>query len=205
MFYYLLPQGIFVDMATSAKKLLAATFIVFSAFALSACENSSGGSEKSDTSTVENSELSKVETKKMGSSTADEEKELQKVFLFYTQVRKNLIVGDSASAHSTAKQMAQVCKNNHKKFTDLCAATSKLAAQTGLEAQRVEFANVSDVMKTTLESVGLPDGKVYVQHCPMAFDSKGADWLSDNSKIENPYFGGSMLECGEVKSIYQKN
>jgi Cu(I)/Ag(I) efflux system membrane fusion protein len=41
----------------------------------------------------------------------------------------------------------------------------------------------------------------------MAFDNKGAYWLSDQAKIRNPYFGDKMLECGEVKDTlnYSKN
>ena len=45
----------------------------------------------------------------------------------------------------------------------------------------------------------------YVQFCPMANSDKGANWLSKENKVVNPYFGASMLKCGEVKdSIYAK-
>jgi Cu(I)/Ag(I) efflux system membrane fusion protein len=40
---------------------------------------------------------------------------------------------------------------------------------------------------------------IYVQHCPMADSNKGADWLSKEKEILNPYFGQDMLTCGEVK------
>ncbi|HQE11916.1 MAG TPA: hypothetical protein PLQ78_04150 [Flavipsychrobacter sp.] len=39
---------------------------------------------------------------------------------------------------------------------------------------------------------------VYRQYCPMAFNDKGAYWLSNEEKIMNPYFGKKMLTCGEV-------
>ena len=39
---------------------------------------------------------------------------------------------------------------------------------------------------------------LFVQHCPMANSNKGADWLSTQKEIRNPYFGSSMLTCGEV-------
>jgi Cu(I)/Ag(I) efflux system membrane fusion protein len=42
------------------------------------------------------------------------------------------------------------------------------------------------------------DGTLYVQHCPMAFNNKGADWISREHDIRNPYFGASMLTCGDV-------
>ena len=32
----------------------------------------------------------------------------------------------------------------------------------------------------------------------MAFDFKGADWLQRTKTIDNPYFGASMLRCGEI-------
>jgi Cu(I)/Ag(I) efflux system membrane fusion protein len=39
-------------------------------------------------------------------------------------------------------------------------------------------------------------------HCPMAFDNKGADWLQRGSHINNPYFGASMLRCGEIRASF---
>jgi Cu(I)/Ag(I) efflux system membrane fusion protein len=46
---------------------------------------------------------------------------------------------------------------------------------------------------------GIPDTRqLYRIHCPMAFNNKGADWLQADKDIRNPYFGASMLSCGEV-------
>jgi Cu(I)/Ag(I) efflux system membrane fusion protein len=41
----------------------------------------------------------------------------------------------------------------------------------------------------------------------MAFDNKGAYWLSNVSEIKNPYFGEKMLTCGSVQDslYYGKN
>jgi Cu(I)/Ag(I) efflux system membrane fusion protein len=47
------------------------------------------------------------------------------------------------------------------------------------------------------------DGTIYVQHCPMADNNKGADWLSKEKEIKNPYFGNSMLTCGEVTKEFK--
>jgi Cu(I)/Ag(I) efflux system membrane fusion protein len=33
----------------------------------------------------------------------------------------------------------------------------------------------------------------------MAFNDKGAYWLSDKEAIRNPYFGDKMLTCGSVE------
>lgn len=39
---------------------------------------------------------------------------------------------------------------------------------------------------------------LYVQRCPMADKNKGADWISFEGEIKNPYYGASMLTCGSV-------
>jgi Cu(I)/Ag(I) efflux system membrane fusion protein len=60
------------------------------------------------------------------------------------------------------------------------------------------FITLSDQMIDLLKTLQWSDNKIYVQHCPMADHNKGADWLSAESEIRNPYFGASMLTCGEV-------
>ncbi len=39
---------------------------------------------------------------------------------------------------------------------------------------------------------------VYYQFCPMANDGKGANWLSKESVVKNPYYGSQMLSCGKT-------
>ncbi|MDP4747411.1 MAG: efflux RND transporter periplasmic adaptor subunit, partial [Algoriphagus sp.] len=55
------------------------------------------------------------------------------------------------------------------------------------------------------ETYPLSQQVVYKDYCPMAFDNKGGYWLSETEDIRNPYFGASMLSCGEVKQTYQKS
>jgi Cu(I)/Ag(I) efflux system membrane fusion protein len=67
-----------------------------------------------------------------------------------------------------------------------------------LEQLRKAFQTVSATMIAMTNTFN-PLGKtIYVQHCPMADNNKGADWLSTEKEIRNPYFGSSMLTCGEV-------
>ncbi|MBS1925917.1 MAG: DUF3347 domain-containing protein [Bacteroidetes bacterium] len=57
------------------------------------------------------------------------------------------------------------------------------------------------------QSINYEGKKLYLQHCPMAFnDTEGADWLSSSDEIINPYLGkkhpkykAGMLHCGEIK------
>ena len=71
---------------------------------------------------------------------------------------------------------------------------------SGIEGQRAAFESLSKTMYQLITELGLPAGTyVYQQHCPMAFDNRGAWWLSEQPDIVNPYFGDKMLNCGVVK------
>ena len=65
---------------------------------------------------------------------------------------------------------------------------------------RAGFELMSGAIVTLIDHFGQPTGSpLYVAHCPMAFDFKGADWLQRTETIDNPYFGASMLLCGEIR------
>lgn len=68
---------------------------------------------------------------------------------------------------------------------------------------RKGFKDLSDQFVMMAKSFGPFDQVLYIQHCPMANSNKGADWISNNKEIRNPYFGQDMLTCGEVKQKIQ--
>ena len=43
------------------------------------------------------------------------------------------------------------------------------------------------------------DVPIYWNNCPMALNGQGANWLSMNEKIRNPYMGQKMPGCGSVQ------
>lgn len=63
---------------------------------------------------------------------------------------------------------------------------------------RKYFQTLSDQFIMLAITFGSFEEELYIQHCPMANDNKGADWISNNKTIKNPYFGASMIGCGEV-------
>jgi len=65
--------------------------------------------------------------------------------------------------------------------------------------KRVFFEKISTAMYAAVKDAQLQHAGIYHQYCPMAFNEKGAYWLSNVSEIQNPYYGKKMLECGEVK------
>ena len=71
-----------------------------------------------------------------------------------------------------------------------------------IEHQREHFAMMSEDMSSLVKAFG--GGKtLYNDHCPMAKNGKGANWLSETKEIKNPYFGEKMIECGEVEEEIQ--
>lgn len=69
----------------------------------------------------------------------------------------------------------------------------------GLDNKRSYFSHISEIMYCTIKSFGLKRGNLFAIFCPMAFDGKGAYWISDSKVIQNPYLGAKMPTCGEIK------
>lgn len=74
-----------------------------------------------------------------------------------------------------------------------------LTGEEEIESKRRAFQMITANLYDLSRTVRYDGGKVYVLHCPMAFNNAGADWLSATTDIKNPYFGNKMLKCGFVK------
>lgn len=82
---------------------------------------------------------------------------------------------------------------------------SGLIKESDIENKRMSFQIVTSDVYDLIRTVKYDRAKVYLQHCPMAFKNKGADWLSNSSEIENPYLPKMMLDCGEIKDSVNFN
>jgi len=71
-----------------------------------------------------------------------------------------------------------------------------------IEDFRKHFMDLSNRMIVLLEAEKTLNQKVFLQFCPMANNNQGASWLSLSEQIKNPYFGSSMLDCGNVLESY---
>ncbi len=83
-------------------------------------------------------------------------------------------------------------------------ASTKMNQAPNIEEARKHFSMLSFHILEMTETFGLDKEVVYKDYCPMAFGDQGAFWLSEKKDITNPYFGSSMLTCGEVKQTYLK-
>ena len=91
---------------------------------------------------------------------------------------------------------------------DLKMNAASIIRQTDITEMRKDFSALSDQMYPGfVKMINYEGTSLYVQHCPMAFDDEiGANWLSRDIEIVNPYLGkrhpkykAGMLHCGEVK------
>ncbi len=83
---------------------------------------------------------------------------------------------------------------------EMRAALSTMAEMDDLDGLRQYFEPLSNWMAAAVEAFGSGDaGAVYLMHCPMAFDDRGADWLQLDEEVRNPYFGDEMYRCGEAE------
>ncbi len=85
---------------------------------------------------------------------------------------------------------------------DLKIDAQSIAASKNVEYQRGHFATLSNNLYILMKTVK-PAQKIYYQHCPMYNNGKGADWLSKERSIKNPYYGSTMLTCGKTLETIQ--
>ena len=135
----------------------------------------------------------------------------------YFKLKNALVKDQTAPAKSAANDLVQLLaklqssslkgseksawEGLSKKFNE---AASKLKSAKDIAELRKHFEQLSTEVIFLTENYGVNQELVYKDYCPMAFNNKGAYWLSETKEITNPYFGASMLACGEVKQTYSK-
>jgi membrane fusion protein, copper/silver efflux system len=82
-------------------------------------------------------------------------------------------------------------------YEPLTTFASGIVSADELDTAKESFRNLSDELIRAVQMFGI-EGVVYHQYCPMAFDDEGANWLSSEEQIQNPYLPDTMLGCGEV-------
>jgi len=110
-------------------------------------------------------------------------------------VKDALVNDDAAKAKTAATALAASTGNYANTLNEYILA---IGETDDIEAQREAFEALS-ISVYDLAKEGGAGLTVYKQYCPMAFDDKGAFWLSSEKQVLNPYFGASMLRCGSVQ------
>lgn len=123
--------------------------------------------------------------------------QLNAVYEQYLKLSDALIHTDASAAQIAANAL-EAGARALEGGTVIAENAAKISATSDVEAQRVAYENISNEMIALVKKDGLASGEIYVEHCPMAFNDKGASWLSNSKDIRNPYFGDKMMSCGEV-------
>lgn len=125
---------------------------------------------------------------------------------------KNALVEDD---FDKSKQIAATLSNNLSKInmgvftgeahnvwmkhsTTMEKALKSINKAENIGEVRKHFQTLSNQLVMLAVTFGPFDNPLYIQHCPMVNDNKGADWISNNKQIRNPYFGESMIGCGSI-------
>jgi len=117
----------------------------------------------------------------------------------------NQILAQALAKVSSAPGTEKEKVNWEKIMAQLSKSTIEIKRAKDLSEARTHFSSLSATIIQLVETYPLSQQVVYQDFCPMAFTNKGGYWLSEFKEIKNPYFGASMLGCGEVKQTYQNN
>jgi len=141
--------------------------------------------------------------------------QLAKVFDGYFAMQQSLSNDNVKLAAESAKQALDALKavdmkllsgSDHDKWMKFSAELESVLSNAGenkdIKLIREDFHLLSQQLAQAAEHFGSTgQSPFYLLHCPMAFDNTGANWLQDNDKTHNPYFGQMMPQCGGVKEI----
>lgn len=187
------------------KKLLYAIPVLL----IAACGNKKSGEQKT-------TETAPIEVKASTTSAAFNAS-FEEVLAQYYALKDALIGDDTTAANHAASALITASANvkldelksidtsniiipTAKSYGDNITSESKgLLGETDIEQKRKSFQMISGALFDYVRTVRFDKQKVYLLHCPMAFDNTGADWISSTTEIKNPYFGKKMLTCGAVK------
>ena len=129
----------------------------------------------------------------------------------YLDLKNALVATDDAKAKTVAASLIQKLGDvDDEKMTEDQKAffhslhekiktDAEHITEAGIDHQREHFSSMSNQMFKLVKSFQANQKQVYYDFCPMAFDNKGAYWLSETEEIKNPYFGEKMMNCGSVK------
>jgi len=138
------------------------------------------------------------------SVTAQSKKDAQisKLYQNYIAIKSALASDDADKTSKAATEFIKTASAVDYKIisegnlTTLKKEATLISDARNIAAQRETFFNLSDHMIALTKEFKLSEKPVYIQYCPMADGS----WLSSEKQIANPYYGKSMLTCGNVKS-----
>jgi hypothetical protein len=185
--------------------------LAIAACSLTACNNSSNKTTEATAkdSAIVSSPAAKPDTVVVATAAFP----AKEIIAGYLQLKNALAKDDSKAAATagnaldvllTSTTSAGLTADKQKTFTDLQDDMKEHAEHIGanpgkIAHQREHFIMLSTDMVDFVKTFGNGGQVLYKDHCPMANDGKGANWISEIKEIHNPYLGAKMPDCGTVK------
>jgi hypothetical protein len=131
-----------------------------------------------------------------GSQTTTVDQLLGQYFLIHRSLASDSISGVSTSAAEIARISRQAGLAETQAKTQLIALSDAAARFNApdLKLARNGFGELSDTLIAYLKASGAKTNPPYQFYCSMA----KKNWLQPDKSTRNPYYGRSMLRCGEL-------
>lgn len=141
---------------------------------------------------------------------AQEVNQLNTVYENYFAIKESLVKTDGAITSKNAKELLASINNVKmdaltmdvhmvwmKVLDQLKKDATAISSTSDTKKQRDSFDTLSTAIYELIK-ISKTETPTYYQFCPMANNGKGANWLSKENTIKNPYFGSMMLSCGKT-------
>lgn len=122
---------------------------------------------------------------------------LKSIVASYLEIQNHLAGDQFGQIKGPARTLASQAQALRKDGGPIAKSATALEQAGDLEAARTAFGQLSDAVIARLNA---PDGKdakanLKLAFCPMVKKS----WMQRDEQIRNPYYGKTMLTCGEFK------
>ena len=209
-------------------KRIIIVFVGSTVVILSACNGGNQVAEKKDA--MNSGKMAKMgaDTSKAGDSlkkvdapvikasfTGDVSAHMNEVVSHYFHIKHALTKDDAAEAKNGATMLLQVISQFDnslltaeqkpeyaKHISGVKEHADAIVQSADVNTQRMRFSELSTHMYELVKAFGAGK-KIYYDHCPMALNNKGANWLNDVTVIQNPYLGTKMPDCGSVEQVIE--
>jgi len=121
---------------------------------------------------------------------------LQTALEQYVKIQTALAGDSLKGVPEAAAAIAETAKTNSDALPEAVMMQAEAVGKaTDIKAARVALKPLSMSLISAASALKDKTGHYYEAFCPMA----GAAWIQADKKVANPYYGASMLTCGEIR------
>ncbi len=167
-------------------------YVIFVSMALGSC---------ADSPTSSTEDAIGETTEAVGEEPSAEHQTISDVVGGYLRLKDALVDSNPTQAKERAVELLELI--DATQMINLQQNAKQIAATEDLENQRVYFDSLSVNLYQKVKETKSNEQILYKQYCPMAFNNRGAFWLSSSEEIRNPYYGAQMMHCGNTEETIE--